>query len=146
MDNAIKPCELCLSEGGTVLWRSSLCRVVRVLDPDYPGFCRVIWTAHQSEMTDLEPAHRHYLMNIVFALEQVIRSLYSPHKVNLASFGNMTPHLHWHVIPRWTDDRHFPEPIWGSTHNAAPVHRPDVSDAVLMEALARNLPSEENHG
>jgi diadenosine tetraphosphate (Ap4A) HIT family hydrolase len=36
-----------------------------------------------------------------------------PDKINLASLGNMTPHLHWHVIPRFKQDKHFPQPIWG---------------------------------
>lgn len=36
-----------------------------------------------------------------------------PDKINLAEFGNMVPHLHWHIIPRYTDDSHFPESIWG---------------------------------
>jgi hypothetical protein len=34
-------------------------------------------------------------------------------KVNLASLGNQVPHLHWHVIPRFKDDPHFPFAIWG---------------------------------
>jgi diadenosine tetraphosphate (Ap4A) HIT family hydrolase len=37
-----------------------------------------------------------------------------PDKINLASLGNMTPHLHWHVIPRFVDDKHFPAPIWAT--------------------------------
>jgi diadenosine tetraphosphate (Ap4A) HIT family hydrolase len=47
-----------------------------------------------------------------------------PLKINLASFGNMTPHLHWHVIPRWADDAHFPQPVWGPRQRA-------VDDATL---------------
>jgi diadenosine tetraphosphate (Ap4A) HIT family hydrolase len=97
-------------------------------------------------MTDLDPSQRHYLMDVVFAVENVVRSLFSPHKINLASFGNMTPHLHWHVIPRWQDDRHFPEPIWGSVHNASPARHSDVSDEIFIEALRVNLPSGINHG
>jgi hypothetical protein len=61
-------------------------------------------------------------------------------------FGNMTPHLHWHVIPRWQDDRHFPEPIWGAVHNAFPARRSDVSDEDLIEAFRINLPSGNSQG
>jgi len=35
-------------------------------------------------------------------------------KMNLASLGNQTPHVHWHVVPRFRDDRHFPGPIWAA--------------------------------
>lgn len=132
-------CELCASTGGTVLWESPDCRVVRVDDPHYPGFCRVIWAAHVREMSDLTPTERQSLMAVVFRVEEVIRALFAPDKINLASLGNMTPHLHWHVIPRWRDDRHFPEPIWGSVRHTAPQRRPVVGDGELRQALLERL-------
>ena len=146
MEKGGNPCELCDTTGGEVLWETPVCRVVRIADPDYPGFCRVIWTAHVREMTDLDAGERRFLMEVVFAVEQVIRDLFAPHKINLASFGNMTPHLHWHVIPRWLDDRHFPEPIWGQTHQQHPQHRPCVSDDALRQALRAHLPPVDIHG
>jgi diadenosine tetraphosphate (Ap4A) HIT family hydrolase len=130
-----KSCELCASTGGTVLWESGKCRVVRVDDPYYPGFCRVIWNTHVREMSDLTPAERQSFMAVVFRVEEVIRALFSPDKINLASFGNMTPHLHWHVIPRWRDDRHFPEPVWGKVQHEFPQPRPVVADDKLRQAL-----------
>jgi diadenosine tetraphosphate (Ap4A) HIT family hydrolase len=30
----------------------------------------------------------------------------------------MTPHVHWHVIPRYADDLHFPSPIWAEARRA----------------------------
>lgn len=107
-------CELCEPSGGELLWHDELCRVIWVNDPDYPGFCRVIWKAHVKEMTDLPPQARVHLMTVVFAVEQAIREVLSPDKINLASLGNVVPHMHWHVIPRFNKDRHFPNPIWGS--------------------------------
>jgi diadenosine tetraphosphate (Ap4A) HIT family hydrolase len=139
-------CELCDTPGGTVIWESPTCRVVRVADPDYPGFCRVIWTAHVREMSDLDPGARHSLMNLVFAVERVVRDLFAPDKINLASLGNLTPHLHWHVIPRWRDDRRFPEPIWGQLQREASGPRPVVSDDTLRQALRKQLHPEDNQG
>lgn len=132
-------CELCDQVGGAELWRSATCRVIRVNDPAYPGFCRVIWNVHVREMTDLEAGDRLALMRVVFAVEDVVRRLFSPDKINLASFGNVVPHLHWHVIPRWSDDRHFPEPIWGNVHRAGNPTRPVVSDEELAKALVERL-------
>ncbi|MCL2524975.1 MAG: HIT family protein [Betaproteobacteria bacterium] len=132
-------CELCAQPGGALLWQSAVCRVVRVAEPHYPGFCRVVWQAHVREMSDLPPAARRYLMEVVVAVESVIRELFAPDKINLASFGNMVPHVHWHVIPRWIGDRHFPEPIWGQVHNEQAAARPPVDDATLAAALRRVL-------
>ncbi len=133
------PCELCDRAGGDLLWRDEFCRIVLVKQPDYPGFCRVILDRHVAEMTDLAPAERTRLMDAVFATETALRELMQPHKVNLASLGNATAHLHWHVIPRFRDDRHFPQPIWAepSRADAACVPRPDRD--LLVAALARSL-------
>ena len=64
-------------------------------------------------MTDLLPEERQQVMNVVFSVERVLRAVLQPTKINLASFGNLVPHLHWHVIPRYADDAHFPSPVWG---------------------------------
>ena len=106
-------CELCEKTGGELVWESETCRVVLVEDADYPGFCRVILNRHVAEMSDLPENERMALMKVVFAVEEAVRSALVPDKVNLASLGNVTPHLHWHVIPRFESDRHFPNPIWG---------------------------------
>ena len=114
-------CEFCDSPGGPVLWQNDLCRVVRVDEPDYPGFCRVILNRHAREMTDLEPAERDALMRVVYEVEAAIRACMGADKMNLASLGNMTPHVHWHVVPRFGDDRHFPTPIWAAPQRESKV-------------------------
>ena len=133
-------CELCATAGGTVLWEGASCRVVRVADPHYPGFCRVILNRHEKEMTDLPQAESEQIMKVVFAVERVLRQLLQPEKINLASFGNMTPHVHWHVMPRFADDRHFPQPLWGPVQRDGAVHEcPDLLQQLRQQlALALN--------
>jgi diadenosine tetraphosphate (Ap4A) HIT family hydrolase len=121
---------LCGSAGGELLWQNELCRVVLVGDRDYPGFCRVILNRHVREMTDLDTATRERLMRVVYAAEQALRQLMQPAKINLASFGNMVAHLHWHVVARFSDDKHFPGSIWGEARRAG-VPRPVDRDALL---------------
>jgi diadenosine tetraphosphate (Ap4A) HIT family hydrolase len=111
-------CELCAQTGEVSLWRDELCRVVLVSDPEYAGYCRVIWNSHVREMTDLSAQQREHCMNVVFAVERTLRNSLRPHKINLASFGNLAPHVHWHVIPRFEDDAHFPLSIWGERQRA----------------------------
>jgi diadenosine tetraphosphate (Ap4A) HIT family hydrolase len=136
---ASEDCELCHQDGGAVLWRDDFCRVVAVEDPDYPGFCRVILNRHAREMTDLAPGERHRLMQVVFEVESALRDALRPDKVNLASLGNAVPHLHWHVIPRFRDDRHFPAPVWAAAARARSAPRTFDAAAVgrrLAERLA----------
>lgn len=112
-------CELCNAQGGVLVWRNDDLRVVCVDDSDLPGYTRVIWQAHVAEMTDLGTRERDELMQAVFFVENVQRQILQADKVNLAALGNMTPHLHWHVIPRWRDDPWFPESIWGQRQDAS---------------------------
>ena len=138
MSSTAATCELCREDGGEVLWRDGFCRIVLVADPHYAGFCRVILERHAAEMTDLDEAERARLMRAVFATEQALRAALAPDKVNLASLGNVVPHLHWHVIPRFRDDRHFPAPIWGApAREAAPARHFDR--ARLAALLAARL-------
>jgi diadenosine tetraphosphate (Ap4A) HIT family hydrolase len=128
-------CELCTSIGGELVWGNALCRVVNIDDPDYPGFCRVILNRHEREMTDLTEDAQREMMRIVFAVEATLRRLLNPDKINLASLGNMTPHVHWHVIPRWRDDRCFPNPIWASEQRTGTSIEAIIDTCRLREEL-----------
>ncbi len=113
--------------------RSLHWRVVRVLNnPDHPAFWRVIWNPHAAEISDLEGTERHALMQAVFTVEQAVRRELQPLKINLASLGNMVPHVHWHVIARFATDRHFPQPVW------APPQR--EADERLLVRLSAQVP------
>lgn len=132
-------CGFCDGDGGEALWRDGRCRVVLTTEP-FCGFCRVIWNEHVREMTDLSAPNRAHLMHVVYAVESALRARLTPTKMNLASLGNQTPHLHWHVIPRFADDTHFPNPVWAPRERAgAPRSLPDDFATALAGDLAAML-------
>jgi diadenosine tetraphosphate (Ap4A) HIT family hydrolase len=92
-------------------------------------------------MSDLDAAERAHCMRVVFALESVLRELLAPAKINLASLGNMTPHVHWHVIARFRDDAHFPQSVWSARQRetGAPRQAPAQLLQQLGQALATRL-------
>ena len=118
----IETCDLCrllaAPPAGLVIWSDSQLSVIAVDDAEYPGFTRVVWNAHVKEMTDLDAAARARVMEAVYAVESAMRAVMAPEKVNLASFGNMTPHVHWHVVPRYLDDAHFPNSTFATAARA----------------------------
>lgn len=138
-------CPLCADTGGEQVWRDADMRVVLPDEPDYPGLVRVIWHAHVAEMTDLSPAQRMRLMDVVWRVERALRAALAPDKINLAALGNRVPHLHWHVIARWRDDRHFPASIWSAPRlpdtsaTAARIARVAAQRPILLEALRNAL-------
>lgn len=133
-------CPLCEAQDCS-LWEDDLCRVILAGEADYPGFLRVILHAHVREMSDLAAAEQAALMRVVFAAETALREVMRPDKINLASLGNVVPHLHWHVIPRFEHDPHFPNAVWGvrlrDTPHAAPADLAERLGASLNSLLAR---------
>lgn len=135
-------CHLCAKEDGEVLYVALKWYVVLVRDGHYPGFCRVVWNEHVKEMTDLSPADRQILMEAVWQVESIVREVMKPYKINLVSLGNMIPHLHWHVIPRYQTDVQFPGAIWARPQRDINVEELDEREALLpllREALKTRL-------
>ncbi len=105
-------CELCELAAAAKVVAKDKFAVILADEANYPGFARVIWNEHVREVSDLADDDRLLLNEAVFKLEQAVREVMQPLKVNVASLGNVVPHLHWHVIPRYADDAHFPAPVW----------------------------------
>jgi diadenosine tetraphosphate (Ap4A) HIT family hydrolase len=133
-------CVLCKDElkpeEGQLIWRGDDCQIILVNDPELPGFCRVIWNQHIAEMTDLTYSEREHLMTLVFAVEEAVRHVMHPDKMNVATLGNMVPHIHWHIIPRYKDDAFFPASVWSNKINK--------TSAAALEARmqkAKDLPT-----
>ncbi|MGD9946551.1 MAG: HIT family protein [Burkholderiaceae bacterium] len=140
-------CPLCSGDGGELVVRGPRWRVILAGDADHPAFTRVVWHAHVAEVSELDDESRRELFDVALTIERTQREVLAPDKINWASFGNVVPHLHWHVIPRWRDDRHFPEPVWGRPAGAerdaaaqararAVTARLDAYRGALIERLA----------
>ncbi|WP_458762922.1 HIT family protein [Cupriavidus basilensis] len=131
--NLVPNCPLCETDGGELVWRGERARVILVEHERFPGFCRVVWNGHVAEQTDLPEDDQAWLMRLVARVERAVRETMVPDKVNLAAFGNMVPHLHWHIIPRYRWDTHFPEAVWAAVQRE--------SDAERLAGLAQRLPA-----
>ena len=119
-------CPICTAQNEEILLQTPNLRVIAVHnEANAPAFCRVIWQHHVAEMTDLQPAERAELMDVVYKVEAAMRQVLQPEKINLASFGNVVPHLHWHVIARFQDDACFPAPIWAAAMREATFRLPE---------------------
>ena len=91
-------------------------------------------------MSALGPKVRTHLWALLEAAEEVMRAKLSPDKMNLAQFGNMVPHLHWHLVARWRDDGWYPECPWGPKQREADAaktaQRREAARAMLSELAA----------
>ncbi|KAA6224929.1 MULTISPECIES: HIT family protein [unclassified Campylobacter] len=53
------------------------------------------------------------LFKLVLKAEKAMLEFYKPDKINIASFANYVPRVHFHVMARFKDDAFFPECMWG---------------------------------
>ena len=113
-------------------------RVIDACDPVYPGTTRVVLNRHVAEMTDLAESDQQHVMRAVFCVERVMRDALEPDKINLAALGNMVAHLHWHIIPRWKNDPHFPQAIWATVPESAPDQQ--VAQRAIREGTITGIP------
>ena len=127
-------CPLCAGDGGVLVFRNSRLRVIQADEPGFPAFYRVIWNAHVAELSDLSVAEQGVCMKAVVVVEQALRTVLQPTKINLAALGNLVPHLHWHVVARFDWDSHFPAPLW------AAAQRPlDAARLAAVQAQRQNV-------
>lgn len=86
-----------------------------------------IFTAEpKKEMTDCSEEVQTALWKASLAIEKAMREYYNPEKINIASFGNYLPHVHVHVMARFKEDSHFPEPMWGQQQREGKLELPPM--------------------
>ncbi|NOZ90808.1 MAG: HIT family protein [Epsilonproteobacteria bacterium] len=66
------------------------------------------------EFSDAPKEVREEIFRLLEIIEKEMIAFFSPTKINIASFGNYVPHLHWHIMARFENDSYFPEPMWGT--------------------------------
>ena len=90
------------------------------------------------EFSQMPRSLRHHLSDLLAAIEEAMLEYYRPEKVNIASFGNYLPRQHWHIMARFREDSHFPEPMWGERQRDGELKLPEFEGFVakLREKLA----------
>lgn len=66
-----------------------------------------------NELGDVPKPLRLKLFEVYDIIEYEMKHYYTPKKINLASFANMLPRVHLHVMARFEKDSYFPNPMWG---------------------------------
>ena len=76
------------------------------------GYTLVIWRGrHVNEPTELDETEAAGYWGEVLTVARALISLYTPLKMNYETLGNSVPHLHTHLVPRFTEDPRPGEPF-----------------------------------
>ena len=106
--------------------------VVLSQDQFFLGWCLVIAKSHVIDLFELSSAARSNLDGDVKKVSGALREILKPDLFNYAAFGNVVPHLHWNVIPRYMDDTLWGGPPW--PHSPLPQ---DPIDSTILAAKIR---------
>lgn len=90
--------------------------VVLNRDQFFPGYTLLFTRRHVSELFHLDRTVRAELMEEVSCVAEALSGVFHPDKINYELLGNMVPHMHWHLVPRTSDDPLWPRPIWSEPH------------------------------
>ena len=92
-----------------------------------------IWTKTEfKEFSDCDEMTQKRLFEIILICEKALREFYKPDKINIASFANYVPRVHFHVQARFKNDSFFPESMWGKKQRIAKLNLPNFDDFVLF--------------
>lgn len=85
-------------------------------DQHFPGYCLLFTKQHQTELFHLDRTVRQGLMDEVSRVARALATCFKPDKLNYELLGNMVPHIHWHLVPRFSSEPLWPRPIWAEPH------------------------------
>ena len=96
-------------------------------DSEIP-WLKIFTKEEYKELGDLPKSLRSRLWDVYDVIEQEMKSYYNPKKINMASFANMLPRVHIHVMARFEDDSYFPNPMWGEKLREAELNLPNEEE------------------
>lgn len=90
-------------------------RLVLERNQTYRGYCVLIFTGrHVTGIEQLNAVEYTTYMDDLRRAAQAIARATNANHMNYATLGNVIPHLHYHIMPRYQDDPRWGAPIWES--------------------------------
>ena len=106
-------------------------------DQYFTGYTLLFTKKHVTELFHLDQTIRAELTEEISQVAEALYKVFHPDKINYELLGNMVPHMHWHLVPRFTSDPLWPRPIWAEQHNELLLSPKEYSQRIKMirEAL-----------
>ena len=92
--------------------------------------------AHK-EFSDCSKEEKEEIWRSLEIIEKEMLDFFKPKKINIASFGNYMPHVHWHIMARFEEDSYFPEPMWGEVQREGSFKLEEFD--IFLELLKEKL-------
>lgn len=104
---------------------------------------KIFTQTQRKEFSECTREEKETIWECLDIIEKEMLAYFKPDKINIASFGNMLPHVHWHIMARYKNDTYFPEPMWGAKQRegVAKVAPMEPFLEKLLKELASRLPA-----
>ena len=100
-----------------------------VKNQTYRGQCQLIFDLrHASRPDQLTTGEWAAFCADLYTAQNAVADVAQPDHVNVESLGNVVPHLHWHIIPRYVGDPRWGMPIWTTPLSAMPETHLEAHD------------------
>ena len=80
------------------------------------------------EFSQCDMAIKNEIWRCLDICEKEMLFYFEPEKINIASFGNYCPHVHFHIQARFKEDSYFPEPTWGIKQRESNLNLKDLNN------------------
>jgi len=87
---------------------------------------KIFTVTNYKELSQCDKNTKIQLFEALDIIEKVMIDYFQPEKINIASFGNYVPHVHFHIMARFKEDSYFPEPMWGKKQREANLNIKDI--------------------
>lgn len=72
-------------------------------EQSHPGRVIVAYDEHVGDITELSDEKRNALFADIARASRAVKAVFSPDKINYASFGDTLQHIHFHLVPKYKD-------------------------------------------
>ena len=97
-------------------------------EPSEIPWVKIFTKKDYKELGDVPKSLRVRLWEVYDIIEYEMKQYYHPAKINMASFANMLPRVHIHVMARFKNDSYFPNPMWGEKLRDAKLALPNENE------------------
>lgn len=101
-------------------------------DQFFPGYTLLFTKDHVTELFHLEKTVRAELTEELNSVAEALYRTFKPDKINYELLGNMVPHMHWHLIPRFSSDSLWPRPIWVEPHTELHLPKEEYEQRISL--------------
>ena len=104
---------------------------IEIEDSEIP-WLKIFAQENCKEMTDCSIETKQEIWSLLDLIEKEMLAYFKPEKINIASFANYVPQVHWHIMARFKEDSYFPEPMWGKKQREGNISYPSMPIFIIQ--------------